>query len=185
LLISQGANAAYGYDPLTGEEFWRVEERTSHSGGTRPVVGQGLIFFPTGWSQGQVLALKPGGHGDVTASQVAWRVKKSVPKKPSLLLDGELLYIIDDGGVATCVEAKTGQQVWNERIGGNCSASPIIADGKIYFFNEDGKATVVAADREFKKFAENKLDSGFMASPAVTDNALILRTKTDLYRIEQ
>jgi outer membrane protein assembly factor BamB len=87
--------------------------------------------------------------------------------------------------VASCVEAKTGEPVWSERIGGNCSASPIIANGKIYFCNEEGKTTVVAAGREFKKLAENKLDSGFMASPAVTDNALILRTKTDLYRIEQ
>jgi outer membrane protein assembly factor BamB len=185
LLISQGANAAYGYDPLTGKEFWRVEERTSHSGGTRPVIGHGLIFFPSGWSQGQVLAVKPGGLGDVTASHIAWRMKKSVPKKPSLLLDGDLLYMIDDGGVASCVEAKTGEPVWSERIGGNCSASPIIANGKIYFCNEEGKTTVVAASREFKKLAENKLDSGFMASPAVTDDALILRTKTDLYRIEQ
>ncbi len=183
LLISQGANAAYGYDPLSGEEFWRVEERTSHSGGTRPVLGHGLIFFPTGWSQGQVIAVKPGGRGDVTASHIAWRVKKSVPKKPSLLLDGDLLFMIDDGGVASCVEAKTGEPIWSERIGGNCSASPIIANGKIYFCNEEGKTTVVAAGREFKRFAENKLDSGFMASPAVTGNALILRTKTDLYRI--
>ena len=184
LLISQGANAAYGYDPLTGEEFWRVEERSSHSGGTRPVVGQGMIFFPSGWSQGQVLAVKPGGHGDVTASHIAWRVKKSVPKKPSLLLDGDLIFMIDDGGVASCLEAKTGEQIWNERIGGNCSASPIMAGGRIYFCNEQGKTTVIAAGREFKKLGESALPGGFMASPAVTDNALILRTKTDLYRIE-
>ena len=184
LLISQGANAAYGYDPLTGEEFWRVEERSSHSGGTRPVVGHGLIFFPTGWSQGQVLAVKPGGQGDITASHIAWKVTKGVPKKPSLLLVDDLIYMMNDGGVATCVEAKTGQQVWTERIGGDCSAAPIIAGGKIYLFNELGKTTVIAPGREFKKLAENTLPGGFMASPAVTDNALILRTKTDLYRIE-
>ena len=184
LLISQGANATYGYDPLTGAEHWRVEERTSHSGGTRPVIGHGLIFFPSGWSQGQVLAVKPGGHGDVTASNIVWRVKKSVPKKPSLLLDGDLIYMIDDGGVASCLEAKTGEMVWSERIGGNCSASPIIAGGKIYFFNEQGKTAVVALGREFKKLAENTLADGFLASPAVTDNALLLRSKTDLYRIE-
>ncbi len=184
LLISQGANATYGYDPLTGAEHWRVEERTSHSGGTRPVIGHGLIFFPSGWSQGQVLAVKPGGHGDVTASHIVWRVKKSVPKKPSLLLEGELIYMIDDGGVASCLEAKTGEMVWSERIGGNCSTSPIIAGGKIYFFNEQGKTAVVALGREFKKLAENTLADGFLASPAVTDNALLLRSKTDLYRIE-
>ena len=184
LLISQGANAAYGYNPLTGEEYWRVEERSSHSGGTRPLVGHGLIFFPTGWSQGQVLAVKPGGSGDVTTTNIVWRVTKAAPKKPSLLLDGDLIFMINDGGVATCLEAKTGKEVWSERIGGNYSASPIIAGGKIYLFNVEGKATVIAASREFKKLAENTLASGFMASPAVTDNALILRTKTDLYRIE-
>ncbi len=185
LLISQGANAVYGYDPMTGDEFWRVEERTSHSAGTRPVIGHGLIFFPTGWSQGQVLAVKPGGRGDITSTHIAWRVTKAAPKKPSLILDGDLIFMINDGGVATCVEATTGKEVWSERIGGNFSSSPIIADGKIFLFNEEGKATVIAASREFKKLAENKLDSGFMASPAVTGNALILRTKTDLYRIEE
>jgi outer membrane protein assembly factor BamB len=184
LLISQGANAAYGYNPVTGEEYWRVEERSSHSGGTRPVVGFGLVFFPTGWSQGQLLAVKPGGSGDVTGSHVAWRVTKAAAKKPSLLLVDDLIYMNNDGGIVTAIEAKTGKEVWSERIGGNYSASPIYANGHAYFFSEEGKATVIATGHEFKKVAENKLESGFMASPAVTDNALILRTKTHLYRIE-
>ena len=184
LLISQGANACYGYNPMTGEEYWRVEERTSHSGGTRPVIGHGLIFFPSGWSQGQLLAVKPGGHGDVTGTHIAWRMKKAVAKKPSLLLVDDLIYMNNDGGIVTAVEAKTGQEVWSERIGGNYSASPIFANGHCYFFSEEGKATVLAPGREFKKVAENKLDGGFMSSPAVTDNALILRTKTHLYRVE-
>jgi outer membrane protein assembly factor BamB len=186
LLISQGANAIYGYNPLTGKEFWRVEERQNHSAGDRPVVGHGLIFVATGWSQGQVLAIKPGGSGDATASHVAWRVTKSAPKKPSLLLVDDLLYAINDGGVATCVGAKTGTAVWSERIGGNFSASPLYANGRIYVFNEEGKATAFAPGREFKKLTENSLDrSGFMASPAVSDNALILRTRTHLYRVEE
>ena len=185
LLISQGANAAYGYDPLTGEESWRFEERSSHSGGTRPVFGHGLIYFPSGWSQGQLIAMKPGGHGDVTASHLVWKTTKAVSKKPSLLLADDLIYMINDGGVATALDAKTGEQIWSERIGGNFSASPILADGKIYFCNEEGKTTVIAAGREFKKLAENTLGGGFMASPAVTDNALILRSKTHLYRIEK
>jgi outer membrane protein assembly factor BamB len=184
LLISQGAKAAYGYNPLTGEEFWRVEEPTSHSGGTRPVVGHGLIFFPSGWSQGQLLAVKPGGHGDVTSTHIAWRVKKAVAKKPSLLLVDDLIYMNNDGGILAAIEARTGTEVWSERIGGNYSASPIFAGGNIYCFSEEGKTTVLAPGREFKKIAENKLDDGFMSSPAVTDNALILRTKTHLYRVE-
>ncbi len=193
-LLSQGAKAFYGYVPETGEELWRIEERTSHSGGTRPVAGHGLVFFPTGWSQGQILAIKPGKKGDVldvnatTPSdgqlQVAWRTKRNVPKKPSLLLVGDLLYTIDDNGVATCLEAETGKVVWNERIGGNYSAAPIAADGRLYFCSEEGKTTVVALGREFKKLAENTLDDGFMASPAVSGKSLVLRTKTSLYRVE-
>lgn len=186
LLISQGAKAAYGYNPLTGEELWRVEERQNHSAGDRPVVGHGLIFLTSGWAQGQLLAVKPGGRGDVTGSHVAWRVTKAVAKKPSLLLVDDLLYMINDGGVASCIEAKTGTVVWTERIGGNYSASPIVAHDRIYLFGEEGKATVIAKGREFKKLAENTLDkSGFMSSPAVTGNALVLRTKTHLYRVEE
>ena len=184
VLISQGANACYGYEPLTGEEFWRIEERSSHSGGTRPVVGQGLIYFPSGWSQGQLLAVKPGGKGDVTATHLAWKFTKAASKKPSLLLVDDVIYMNNDGGIVTAVDAKTGREIWTERIGGNYSASPIFANGHAYFFSEEGKATVIKPGRTFDKVAENKLASGFMASPAVTDNALILRTKTDLYRIE-
>lgn len=186
VLISQGAKAVYGYNPVTGEELWRVEERQNHSASARPVTGHGMIYCTTGWSQGQVLALKPGGQGDVTASHVAWRITKSVPKKPSPLLVDELLYLMNDNGVASCVVAKTGEVLWTERIGGNFSASPLFANGRIYLCGEDGKTTVIAAGRDFKKLAENLLDkSGFMASPAVTDRALILRTRSHLYRVEE
>ncbi len=194
-LLSQGAKAFYAYEPLTGEEFWRVEERTSHSGATRPVLGHGLVFVPSGFSTGQLLAIRPGKKGEVldvnaaeppsTELQVVWRAKRNVPKKPSLLLVSDLLFGIDDNGVATCWEAKTGHPLWNERIGGNYSAAPLAAEGRLYFFSEEGKTTVVASEREFKKLAENQLGDGFMASPAVSGKALFLRTRTELYRIEE
>ena len=194
-LLSQGSKAFYAYDLLTGEEFWRVEDRTSHSGATRPVLGHGLVFVPSGFSSGQLLAIRPGKKGEVldvnaaepppTQLQVVWKTKRNVPKKPSLLLVGDLLFGIDDNGVATCWEAKTGHTFWNERIGGNYSAAPLAAEGHIYFFSEEGKTTVVAAEREFKKLAENQLGDGFMASPAVSGKALFLRTRTELYRIEE
>ena len=193
-LLSQGSRALYGYDPLTGDEFWRVEERTSHSASTRPLAGLGLVFFPSGWSSGQVLALRPGKKGEVldantdapsaTQLQIVWKTKRNVPKKPSLLLLGDLLYGIDDNGVATCWDALTGKVIWNERVGGNYSASLLGAGDRIYCFSEEGKATVLAAGREFRKLGENQLTDGFMASPAVLDRALILRTKTALYRIQ-
>ena len=196
-LISSGAKAHYGYVPETGEELWRVEERTSHSASSRPVAGLGLVFIPTGWSTGQLLAIRPGMNGEVldvnqtstnenrTQLQLVWKSKRSVPKKPSLLVIDDLLFAIDDNGVAGCFEAVTGKEIWRERVGGNYSASPVVADGRIYFFSEEGKATAVAANREFKKLGESQLDEGFMASPGIAGKAFYLRTKTHLYRIEE
>lgn len=185
VLLSSGAKAHYAYDPLTGKELWRVEERGQHSASTRPVLGHGLIFFPTGFSKGQLLAIKPGGSGVVTETHLAWRAKRGVPNKPSLVLVDELLFMVDDNGFASCLEAKTGQELWQERIGGAYSASPIVAEGRIYALSEDGRTVVFEAGRDFKKLAENKLSDGFMASPAVSGKALFLRTKKALYRIEQ
>lgn len=195
LLISQGSKAVYAYEPGTGKELWRVEERTSHSGATRPVVGQGMIYVPSGFASGQLLAIRPGAPGEVveakdaaatnTQLRVVWRVKKNVPKKPSLTLVGDLLFGIEDNiGIATCWDALTGSVVWSEKLAGHFSASPLVAGTRIYFFSEEGKTIVIEAAREFKKLAENELADGFMASPAVSGNALILRTKKNLYRIE-
>jgi outer membrane protein assembly factor BamB len=185
VMISIGSKATYGYDPLTGKELWRIEERSSHSGSTRPVVGHGLVFYPSGWAKGHVMAVRPDGRGDVTGSHVAWRVTRGAPNKPSLLLLDDLLFMIGDAGIATCLEAKTGSVVWTARVQGEYSASPIAAAGRVYFFSEDGRTTVIEAGREFKVLAENQLDDGFMASPAVAGDALFLRTRTHLYRIEQ
>jgi outer membrane protein assembly factor BamB len=184
LMISMGAKATYAYDPLTGKERWRVEERTNHSASTRPVAGFGLVFLPSGFPKGELLAVRPDGHGDVTATHVAWRLTRGVPNKPSLLLVDDLLFMTTDAGVASAVEAKTGSVVWTGRIGGTHSASPVYGDGRVYFFSEDGKTIVVDASRTFKILAENQLGDGFMASPAIEGKAFFLRSKSHLYRIE-
>ena len=183
-MISLGAKAAYSYDPFTGKELWRVEERAQHSASTRPVLGHGMIYFPTGFSAGQLLAVRTGGQGLITDTHVAWRVKRGVPNKPSLLLVDDLIYMIGDTGIASCIDAKTGEQVWQERIGGEYSASPVYADGRLWFFSEDGKTTVLKPGRVFEKVAENRLAEGFLASPAIAGKAFYLRTRTHLYRIE-
>lgn len=197
VLVSSGAKAHYAYVPETGEELWRIEERANHSASSRPVAGGGLVFLTTGWSTGQLLAIHPGAKGEVidanesehgaTATQLrlAWKSKRSVPKKPSLLLVDDLLFALDDSGVVGCLEAATGKEVWRERAGGNHSASPVYAEGRIYCFNEEGKTTVLAASREFKKLGQSQLEEGFMASPAIAGKAFYLRTKTHLYRIEE
>ena len=184
-MISLGAKAAYSYDPFTGKELWRVEERGQHSASTRPVLGFGMIFYPTGFSNGQLYAVRTGGSGLVTDTHVAWRVKRGASNKPSILLIDDLIYMIGDTGIASCVEAKTGEIVWQQRIGGEYSASPVYADGKIWLFSEEGKTTAFKPGRTFEKLAENHLDEGFLASPAIAGKAFFLRTRTHLYRIEK
>jgi outer membrane protein assembly factor BamB len=194
-LLSQGSKALYAYDPASGAELWRVAERSSYSGSTRPLTGHGLVFVPAGFGSSAVLAIRPRKPGEALDTkapgaagmqlQVVWKTKPNAPKKPSLLLLGDLLYAIDDNGVATCWEAMTGTVVWSERIGGHYSASPLTAGGCIYAFSEEGKTTVLATGRQFKKLAESQLGDGFMASPAVSGNALFLRSRTHLYRVEE
>jgi len=184
-LLSIGAKAFYGYEPLTGKELWRVEERGQHSAGTRPVVSKDMIYWPTGFAKGQLFAMKAGGRGVFTSTNMVWTTKRSVPNKPSVLLVDELLFTIDDGGIATCLNAKTGESIWNERIGGNFSASPFYADGLIWFCSEQGKCTVIEASKTYKVVGESQLGDGFMASPAVSGKALYLRSRTQMYRIEE
>ena len=144
-----------------------------------------MIFFPTGFSAGQLFAVKTGGNGLITDTHVAWKLKRSVSNKPSILLIDDLIYMVSDTGIVSCLEAKTGVQVWQQRIGGEFSASPVYADGKLWFFSEDGKTTVIKPGRAFERLAENQLADGFLASPAIAGKAFFLRTRTHLYRIEK
>jgi outer membrane protein assembly factor BamB len=184
IMVSLGSKGLYGYDPRTGEEIWRIVERGSHSGSTRPVAGHGLVYVPMGFDAAQILAVRPDGKGDVAASHVAWRFGKGAPSKPSILLVGDLIFMVNDAGIVATVDARSGEMVWRGRIDGTYSASPLFAGGRIYAFSEDGKTTVLEAGRAFKVLAENFLEDGFMASPAVDGRALYLRTRTHLYRIE-
>lgn len=182
-LISPTSKGTFSYDPATGEELWRARYR-GFSTACRPLYEHGLVFISTGFSRSEVLAIDPTGRGDVTDTHIRWIVRKSMPSKPSPLIVGDYLFTIDDRGVATCLEAITGKQVWQSRVGGNFSASPIAAGGRLYLFDQNGKTTVLAARPEFEVLAENHLDEGGMASPAVVGDALILRTDGHLYRIE-
>jgi outer membrane protein assembly factor BamB len=183
VLISLGSMALYGYEPETGKELWRIESLHSHSGCCRPVAGLGLVFTPMGYTA-PVWAVRPDGHGVVSDSHVVWKYPRGGARRPSLLLVDQWLFMLDSGGVAACLEAKTGKELWRERLSGSYSASPICVDGKIYFFDENGKATIIEAAPEYKVLAVNHLDDGLMASPAVSGHALYLRTKESLYRIE-
>ena len=150
----------------------------------RPLFGLGLVFLNTGFGKAQLWAVRPDGHGDVTDTNVVWKLTKSVGSKPSPLLVNDLLYLVHDSGVASCIDAKTGKEIWSKRLAGEYSASPILADGRIYFCNDSGATTVLRPGRTYDELAVNHLDAGCMGSPAVVAHSLILRTKTHLYRIE-
>jgi outer membrane protein assembly factor BamB len=182
-MISAGSKAAYGYDPTTGAELWKVCNAGFSTAG-RPISGKGLVFVSTGFGKTEYLAVRPDGRGDVTDTHVVWRTPRGVPKLPSPVLVDDLLFLLGDNGVMRCVEAATGDEVWQERVLGECYASVIYGDGNLYCFDQTGKAAVLKASRSFEVLATNTLDDGFMASPAVSGKSLILRTKKNLYRIE-
>ncbi|MGH7488151.1 MAG: PQQ-binding-like beta-propeller repeat protein, partial [bacterium] len=148
------------------------------------VYGQGLVFLVTGLMKKELWAVKPDGQGDVTDTHVAWKLNTHVGKYASPLLVDGLIYTAAEESFVTCVEAATGKVVWTERIGGKYAASPIYADGRLYFFSQDGTTTVLKPGRAFEVLATNTLANGFMASPAVSGRAFYLRTRTDLYRVE-
>jgi len=182
-IISPFSDAVCAYDPATGKEIWRVRY-DGYSVIPRPVYGHGLVFICTGYNTPSLLAIRPDGSGDVTATHVAWTAKRGVPHTASVLLVGDALYMVADNGTASCLDARTGKVYWQERLGGNYSASPIDADGKIYFQSEDGVGTIVEAGRECKKLARNALGERTLASYAAVDGALFLRTEKNLYRFE-
>jgi len=182
-LISAGSRAAYGYDPVTGTELWKVGYGGYSTAG-RPIAGKGLVFISTGFGKTEYLAVRPDGRGNITDTRVVWRTTRGVPKLPSPVLVEDLLFLLGDNGVMRCVEAVTGNEVWQERVLGECYASVIHGDGNLFCFDQTGKSVVLKAGRSLEVLATNTLDDGFMASPAVSGNALVLRTKRNLYRIE-
>ncbi|MBL9122405.1 MAG: PQQ-binding-like beta-propeller repeat protein [Planctomycetaceae bacterium] len=182
-VISPGAGSVGALDPQTGAEIWRVRY-DGYSVIPRPVYGHGMIYLSTGYDQPKILAIRVDGHGDVTDTRVVWTAARGAPNTPSLLLVGDELYAVSDRGVASCFDAHSGEVHWQERVGGNYSASPVYADGKIYLQTEDGLGIVLKAGQEFEKLAENQLDERTLASYAVDDGVIFIRGDASLYRIE-
>lgn len=184
-MISPAAQGCYSYDPRTGKELWKVRYR-GFSAVPRPVTQNNLAYVVTDFGKPELWAIRLDGRGDITNSHVQWKYTSGVCSTPSVVLVNNLIYFVTDKtGVASCVDAKTGQLVWKQRLGGKFSTSPLAVNGKIYFFDRDGKTTVIAQGREFRQLAVNKLDSGCMASPALIGDTLYLRTATALYRLEE
>src|SRR5439155_9192328 len=141
-----------------------------------PVFGHGLLFICTGYDSPALLAIRADGTGDVTESHVQWRLESGAPHAPSPLLVDHELYLVSDNGIARCLDARTGKQHWQARIGKAFSASPIHANGRIYFQSEDGVGVVLKAGKTFERLARNELGERSLASYAVGDGALFIRT---------
>ncbi len=195
-LYSVGAKAAYAYDPSTGKELWRIDHG-AYSAAPRPLYFNDHVIFVTGFSRGaQMVSVKTGGKGVVTDTHIQWSNKSPFPKYSSPVVVDGLIYMALDDSFLVCLDAETGETVWKERVGGKFRACPIYADGHLYFFSLEGVTTVIKPGRDFEVVATNRLEEGaanddprrgpgFMASPAVVGDALILRTRHHLFRIEE
>jgi len=182
-VVSPGSGAVCAFDPIDGKELWRVTYGEGYSVIPKPVYAHGMVYVCSGYGRPILFAIRTGGAGDVTDSHVAWQTTKAVPHTPCVLVVKNELYMVSDGGVASCLDARTGKSHWQERIGGQYSASPVFADGKIYFQNEQGASVVGAPSITFEKIATNNLNERTLASYGVLDNALLIRSDKHLYRI--
>ena len=181
-LVSSAGDVVQGFNLKTGERIWTV---SSPGEGVVPsvVIGDGLIFTTSGFGDSTIRAVRTGGKGDVTKTHIAWESTDDVSKIPSMLYVRPFLFLVTETGVAKCLRATTGEEIWRERLESRYSASPIWADGRIYFLSEKGKTTVIQAGGEFKVLAENELNEKCSASPAVSQRHIFIRSENNLYCI--
>jgi outer membrane protein assembly factor BamB len=182
-ILSVGAFRATAYDPDTGKEIWWVGYGDGFSNVPRPVYGHGLVFIVTGFQQPAIIAVRADGAGDVTRTHIAWTLQRGAPHTPSPLLVGDELYVVTDGGIASCLDARTGAVHWQMRLGGTYSASPVFADGRIYFLGEHGAVMAIAPEKQFRRVGSSTLEGSMLASMAVSAGSLFIRTDSHLYRI--
>lgn len=185
-IISPASGFIGAYDPKTGGEIWRVTYGEGYSVVPRPVFAGDQLFVCSGFNDPSVLAIDPNNAaGDATDQHVVWRHKSGAPLTPSPLVLGDELYLVSDKGIANCLDRRSGDVHWTKRLGGDFSASPVAAEGRIYFQNEDGTVYVVRAAKTYELLATNDLEERALASPAVTSGALIFRTASHLWRITE
>jgi outer membrane protein assembly factor BamB len=182
-LISPGAHWVVSYNPDTGDEFWRARHGDGFSIGSCPVFGHGLAIFSTGCMKPQLCAIRIDGAGDVTTTHFAWKTLRQVPVMSSPVLAGEEIYWVSDEGMVSCADVESGEIHWQERLNGLHLASPLIAQGRLYVFAQDGRTSVLKTGKQFEKLAENKVEGPLVATPAIVDGNLLLRTDSHLYRI--
>lgn len=181
--VIPGAQWICGYNPDSGEELWRIDHGSGFSTVPMPVYQSGLVIFATGFMRSELVGLDPTGRGDVTDTHVRWRMRRQAPTKPSPLAVGPHVYTISDNGIFCCTEIASGDVLYQERVPGKYSASPLFAAGHIFVGNHEGVVSVIQPGPNFKLVAENQLEGQIMASPAVLGDDFILRTADYLYRL--
>ena len=183
-LVSSAGDVVQGFDLKTGRRIWTA---SSSGEGVVPslVVGEGLVFATSGFGDSAIRAVRTGGEGDVTATHIAWETTEDVPKVPSMLYAKPWLFLITESSVAKCLKAAGGEVLWRQRLGGRYSASPVWADGRLYFLSDKGETVVIEAGPEFKVLARNKLEEKCCASPAVSQGKIFIRSERNLYCIGQ
>jgi outer membrane protein assembly factor BamB len=184
-VVSAGSGFVAGYDPADGHELWRFSYGEGYSVVPRPVLSGDLLFISSGFDAPILYAIRlDEASGDITADHAAWSYAKQVPTTPSMLVAGGELYFVSDGGIASCLDSQTGAVHWRERLEGDFSASPIYAEGRIYFQNETGSGFVIRAGTQFELISKNDLGERSLASYAVADNELFIRTVDHLWAIK-
>jgi outer membrane protein assembly factor BamB len=181
-LVSGAGDVVQGFDPQTGNRIWTA--KAPGEGGVPSIVaGEGMVFATSGFGDSAIRAVRTDGAGDVTETHIVWSTDEGVPKVPSMLYVEPYLYVLTETGIVTCRKGATGQVVWRERLAGKHSASPVYADGKIYLLSEKGRATIIEAGPAFKEVAENEIGEKCLASPAISEGKLFIRTEANLYCI--
>jgi outer membrane protein assembly factor BamB len=181
-LIVNSTERIDAYDPNTGTFLWHAGE-TSRFAVPSPVFHDGVIYASRGYRSGPYMAIKPGGRGDVNATRMVWRVATGAPYVSSLLVYDRIVYMANDVGVLTAVDAATGERVWQERVDGVFSASPVAGGGHVYFVSESGETVVVKAGRPPQVIARNALGERAVASPAISNGQIFIRTDKHVFSI--
>jgi outer membrane protein assembly factor BamB len=181
-LVVMGANQIDAYDPATGKQLWYLPGLTGGRTITGPTLAHGMVYATQGM-RGPLVAVRLGGTGELAPTEIVWKQTQGTPDSSCPVVWHDLLFWISDNGFAHCCDARTGELQWKERLVGDFKASPLAAEGRIYFLNRSGVCTVVAAQPRFEKLAVNQLDTEPLASPAVSDGRIYLRGYEELYCI--
>lgn len=182
-LISEAGDVVQGFSLENGERLWSSQV-IGEGKAPSTVFGEGLVFAAGGYGgRESIKAFKLIGRGDLGTNNLAWEQRKGMPKVPSMLYVRPYLFAVTDGGVATCLQAATGEIVWQERLGGKFSASPVSAEGHIYFVSDEGVTTIIEAGPAFKVLARNSLGEKVQASPAISQGRIFIRTEKHVFAI--